>query len=125
MIVVIKTENTKVMKKLLKIVMCVAAVSFYGNSYAQQRDSSTFKRDVKEVKEGIKDVADTVANKTAEIASKGYAEVTDKVFKDKVGPDGQTIYIDEHSKYYYIDNGGKKVFVTNAELKDNPDVPKM
>jgi len=109
------------MKKLLKIMICVAAVGFYGNSYAQERDSSTLKNDAKEVKEGIKDVADTVANKTAEIASKGYAEVTDKTYKDKVGPDGQTIYIDSHSQYYYIDKEGKKVFVTSAQLKDKPE----
>ncbi|TCK84716.1 hypothetical protein [Albibacterium bauzanense] len=109
------------MKKLLKIMICVAAVGFYGNSYAQQRDTSTLKEDTKELKEDIKDVADTVANKTAEIASKGYAEVTDQVYKDKVGPAGQTIYIDEHSKYYYIDKEGKKVFVTSAQLKDKPN----
>lgn len=101
--------------------ICVTAVCFYGNSYAQQRDSSTLKEDAKEVKEGIKNVADTVANKTAEIASKGYAEVTDKTYKDKVGPDGQTIYIDSRSQYYYIDKEGKKVFVTSDQLKDKPN----
>jgi len=111
------------MKKLLKIMICVMAIGFYGNSYAQQRDSSSLKRDAQEVKEGIKNVADTVANKTAEIASKGYAEVTDKTYKDKVGPDGQTIYINEHSQYYYIDKEGKRVFVTSAQLKDKPDNP--
>ena len=109
------------MKTILKITICVLAIGYYGNSYAQESDSSEFKRDMQELKEDIKDVADTVANTTAEVASKGYAEVTDETYKDKVGPDGQTIYINNESRYYYINNEGKKIFVTREELKDNPE----
>ena len=60
-------------------------------------------------------------NKTAELASKGKSAVVDEVYKDKVGPDGQSpIYIDHSSKYYYVDKKGKKVYVAKASLKDKP-----
>jgi hypothetical protein len=43
-------------------------------------------------------------------------------YKDKVGPGGETIFIDHSSKYYYIDKKGKKVYVPKAKLKDKkPD----
>ena len=48
------------------------------------------------------------------------AELKDKVYVDKVGPTGETIYIDKHSKYYYIDKDGNKVFITKLEMKDKP-----
>jgi hypothetical protein len=54
------------------------------------------------------------------VASKGKAAVTDSKHKDKVGPDGQTIYIDNHSKYYWVDDKGKRHYVTAAQLKDKP-----
>ena len=75
----------------------------------------------KSMGQDIKDVADTVGNKTAEIASKGAAQLTDKIYSGKVGPQGQTIYIDKNSKYFYIDSKGKRVFVKESELKDKVD----
>jgi hypothetical protein len=60
-------------------------------------------------------------NKTAELASKGKSAVVDEVYKNKVGPAGQSpIYIDHDSKYYYVDKAGKKVYVTKSSLKDKP-----
>jgi hypothetical protein len=60
-------------------------------------------------------------NKTAELASKGKSAVVDEVFKDKIGPAGQSpIYIDHSSKYYYVDKKGKKVYVLKSSLKEKP-----
>ncbi|HLA57759.1 MAG TPA: hypothetical protein VK622_03315 [Puia sp.] len=60
-------------------------------------------------------------NKTAELASKGKSAVVDEVYKDKVGPAGQSpIYIDHSSKYYYVDKKGKKIYVPKSSLKDKP-----
>jgi len=60
-------------------------------------------------------------NKTAELASKGKSSVVDEVYKNKVGPAGQSpIYIDHDSKYYYVDKKGKKVYVAKSSLKDKP-----
>ncbi|HEY4936552.1 MAG TPA: hypothetical protein VII44_08225 [Puia sp.] len=69
----------------------------------------------------VDSTAKKVGNKTAEIASKGKSTVVDEVYKNKVGPDGQSpIYIDHSSKYYYIDKKGKKVYVPKSFLKDKP-----
>lgn len=77
---------------------------------------------VKKTEESVEKAAQKAGNKTAEIASKGKSTVVDKIYKDKVGPEGQTIYIDHHAKYYWIDKKGHKNYVTEAELKDKPAV---
>jgi hypothetical protein len=61
--------------------------------------------------------AKAVGHETAEVASKGKSKVVDKTYKDKVGPNGQTIYIDSHDKYYYIDDKGHKQYVAEADLR--------
>ena len=65
----------------------------------------------------VSNSAKQVGNKTAEIASKGKSKTIDKTYKDMVGPEGQTIYIDKHSKYYWVDKKGHKVYVSKHELK--------
>ena len=59
-----------------------------------------------------------VGNKTAKIASKTTSSVVDKKYSGKVGPNGETVYINNKSKYYYVNGKGKRIFVTEAELKD-------
>lgn len=76
---------------------------------------------VEKAEEKIEKGAKKVGNKTAEVASKGKAKLTDQVYKDKVGPDGETVYIDNHSKYYWIDKKGKRHYATEAELKAKED----
>lgn len=61
-----------------------------------------------------------IGNKTAEIAVKGASAVADKKYESKVGPAGQTIYIDKYSHYYYVNGRGKKIYVSKAKLKDAP-----
>jgi hypothetical protein len=69
----------------------------------------------------VDSVAKKVGNKTAETAVKGKSAVVDEVYKNKVGPAGQSpIYIDHNSKYYYVDEKGKKVYVPKSSLKDKP-----
>jgi len=69
----------------------------------------------------VDSAAKSVGNKTAELASKGKSAVVDEVYKDKVGPKGETpIYIDHNSKYYCVDKKGKKVYIPKSELKDKP-----
>jgi hypothetical protein len=96
------------MKKLIGVVVGLVCL---GLSY------STSAQAVKKTTHAVENGAKKAGNKTAEVASKGKATVTDKVYKDKVGPGGQTIYIDDHSRYYWIDKKGHKNHVTEAELK--------
>jgi hypothetical protein len=56
----------------------------------------------------IKKAAKKAGNKTAEIAVKGASAVVDKTYKGKSGPNGQTIYIDNKTRYYYVDAKGAK-----------------
>jgi len=94
-----------------KIIGMALILLFIGLAPAAQ--SQTVKKTTHEVKKGAK----KVGNKTAELASKGKSKVVDQTYKDKVGPDGQTIYIDGDSKYYWVDKKGHKQYVTEAELK--------
>lgn len=69
------------------------------------------------------------ANRTGEDVKDGFnrttevigAEITDEVYHDKVGPNGERIYIDDQSNFYYIDKEGNKVSITEARMRDNPD----
>lgn len=99
------------MKKILAITAMVMGLSVPITMHAQ---------DSTKTEKGVKKVAKDVGHKTAEVASKGKSEVTDSKYKDKVGPDNQKIYIDNHSKYYWVDDKGKKHYVKESELKDKP-----
>lgn len=71
--------------------------------------------------QGIDSTAKKVGNKTASIAVKGASKVTDKTYKGKVGPGGQTVYIDKKDNKYYVDDKGKKVYLKPSEIKDKKD----
>lgn len=102
------------MKKLTGILICIMMLSFSVQGLTpQKKDSSKLRREIKEA-------ADTVSNKARKVAKKGVAKIVDKTYADKVGPQGQTIYINKHAQYYYIDNEGRKVYVTKDQLKDKP-----
>jgi hypothetical protein len=113
------------MKKIIGISMIsFLMLGFSLNSYAQtttEKVESTVDRDAKKVGTTVKKDAKKVGHKSAELASKGKSRVTDKVYEDKVGPDGQTIYIDRHSKYYWIDKRGHRHYTTDEALKDKTE----
>ncbi|HEY0655655.1 MAG TPA: hypothetical protein VGD65_21120 [Chryseosolibacter sp.] len=69
----------------------------------------------------IEKEADEAGDAVSEAAAKAAAAITDQKLDNKVGPDGQTVYVDENDKYYYINKEGKKVFVTRLQLKDKPN----
>lgn len=100
---------------MLKTIAVALAVTCSTAAFAQTRDTLKLDPDKK-----IKKTAKKVGNKTAEVAVKGASTIVDKTYKDKVGPGGQKIYIDNKSRYYYIDEQGAKVFVKKSELKAKP-----
>ena len=95
----------------MKKIVGIAVFLFFGSI------ASVNAQVVKKTTHAVKEGAKTVGNKTAEIASKGKARVTDEKSKDKTGPNNETIYIDNHSKYYWIDKKGKRHYVAEASLK--------
>lgn len=98
--------------KAVAIALCTAVIGFATPSIAQNHDTLKVNPDP-----AIKKTAKKVGNKTAELASKGASKVADKTYADKVGPGGQTIYIDKHSKYYYVNKKGERVYVSKARLR--------
>ncbi|MGN8072301.1 hypothetical protein [Mucilaginibacter sp. SG564] len=107
------------MKNLFKITLLAACVFMISPAFSQtktKKDTSFFKK----VGDKTGKVATSVGHKTAEIASKGAAAVADKKYADKVGPRGQTIYIDKNSKYFYVNKKGKHIYISKSKLKDKP-----
>jgi len=72
----------------------------------------------------IKKVGNTgkkVGQKTASVAVKGASKVTDKTYKGKQGPNGETVYIDKMDRKYIVDDKGKKVYLKKSEISDKPE----
>jgi hypothetical protein len=107
-----------------------AEVDSTGNYLRRETDSlrddvnearEGIRKDANEVRENIDTAANKASDKITETAAKGAAEITDQRYDAKVGPNGETIYIDRDTKYYYVDKSGKKVYVTKMQLKDKID----
>jgi hypothetical protein len=108
-------------KKLFTCLLALSAGVFTAAGLHAQ-DTTTIGEDLKnagkKTGKAVGKGAKTVGNKTAEIASKGKSEVLDKVYEGKQGPNGEKIYIDGHSKYYYVDSKGHRKYVKASKLKD-------
>ena len=116
------------MKKLLVGLFLLV----FSAANAQEKDKTLgqeIKKDAKAtgqaVKKGAKATGQAVENganaagkKTAELASKGHSAIVDKTFQGKVGPNGERIYINNKSKYYWVDKKGHRHYVAETELKD-------
>ena len=74
-----------------------------------------------ETKQDVKKVAKKAGHKTASVASKGNAKVTDQRYKEKMGPNGENVYIDNRSRYYWVDKKGKRHYITSEQLKSRVD----
>ena len=123
------------MKRIFKTALFAASLFAASTSFAQTHKDSTLSHKIgKGAKKGWKatektaskvgnktaETASKVGNKTAEIASKGASAVADKKFEGKVAPNGETVYIDKNSAYYYINSKGRHVYVKKALLVDKP-----
>jgi hypothetical protein len=108
--ILLNLTKHKVMKKIFAVTAIAALLSVNSINAQKKKDVGT----------KVKNTAKDVGNKVAETASKGSSRVVDKVYKDKVGPDGQTIYIDNESKYYWVDKKGHRQYVEATVLKDKP-----
>jgi hypothetical protein len=101
------------MKKIIGISAFLFCLALAPSADAQEAKTKAKKAGY-QMKKGAK----KVGNKTAEVASKGKAKVTDEVHKDKVGPNGEVIYIDNHSRYYWVEKQGKRHYVAAEALKN-------
>jgi len=97
--------------KTFKLLLSIAAVSLSLHVKAQSGNPETGR---------VGTTINKIGNKTAELAVKGTSAVADKVYGSKVGPMGQTVYINKNSRYYYVNGKGKKVYVSKGKQKNNP-----
>ncbi|WP_447640602.1 MULTISPECIES: hypothetical protein [Chitinophagaceae] len=105
------------MKKQWMIGLTAAAFSFTLTTSSVSAQSKIEKTADKTGKAVGKD-AKAVGNKSAELATKGFAKVKDKTYKGKVAPDGSDVYIDKKDKKYYLNKEGKKIYLKNSQIKD-------
>ena len=106
------------MKKVIGTALFVTALFAVGQVHAQSKDTTSFKTKVHKTTKQVGDAATKIGHKTSELAVKGASAVVDKQYKGKCGPNGETIYINSHSQYYYVDTKGHKVYLKESELKD-------
>jgi hypothetical protein len=115
------------MKKILSLIVLAAFIGIAVPSYAQDTTAKKdgivkkaghgIKKGSKKAWHGTKKGAKAVGNETAKLATKGKAKITDKTSDEWIGPRGQTIYVDDDSKYYWISGSGKRIFVPKGQLK--------
>ena len=119
-----------------------ADVELYGLKPADDRASEAYRDDAdraeREIEETGEDIeqgsertesdleraAEDAGDAIAETAAKAAAEIDDRRHDTKVGPNGQTIYIaddEDEGRYYYVNEQGKRVYVSAWQLKDKPD----
>lgn len=65
--------------------------------------------------------ADKTGDAISETAAKAAAEIDDPRHDTKVGPEGQVIFIADDSRFYYVNEKGKRVYISEARLKDKPE----
>ncbi len=104
------------MKKLFLALLISGSVL---SVQAQEKSTSDkIETGAKKTGHAVKKTGKTVGRKTAEVASKGTSKVVHTEYKEKVGPNGETIYIDSKSKYYWIDKKGKRHYIAASALKN-------
>ena len=110
------------MKKNILVTLIAFSFGIISAVSVQAQDTTTAGQDIKNAakKSGkaVKKEAKKVGNKTAEVASNTKSAVVDKVYDGKQGPDGEKIYIDGKSKYYYVDKKGHKQYLSENKLRD-------
>lgn len=113
-----------------------ADIDLYGLKTNQPAGADSYRDEKKEIKEDAREARDemreeaneakedarensqSLGNKIEEGAKDAAAAITDQKLDSKVGPGGETVYVDENAKYYYINNEGEKVFITKLQLRN-------
>jgi len=101
------------MKHLFKAALVAAGIFSFAVANAQTKKDTT-------LGQKIDKTATKVGHKTSQIAATGAAAVVDKKYEGKCGPNGQTVYINKHSHYYYISKKGHRIYLKKSQLLDKP-----
>ncbi|MDT3403329.1 hypothetical protein [Mucilaginibacter terrae] len=118
------------MKNVIKVALLAAGIFIAADTQAQilkktgrAIDSGATKtgRAIGKGATAVGHAGKKTGQKTAELAVKGTSAVVDKKYDSKVGPQGQTIYIDKNSAYYYVNKKGQHIYVKESALVNKPN----
>jgi hypothetical protein len=101
------------MKNLLKVALVAAGIFSFAQSQAQTHKDST-------IGHKISTTATKVGHKTSEIAATGASDVVDKRYEGKCARGGEPVFINKHSRYYYINKKGHRVYIKKSQMMDKP-----
>ena len=114
----------------MKKFMLIVAGSLFLALPSQLRAQEDDKNVTQEIKQGVKSGAKAVkkgvkkgAHEVAEQASEAKSDITRTEVEGKMGPNGEDIFLDKDSRYFYIDDKGHKVYVAGSALRNRP--PKL
>jgi len=99
------------MKNLIKVAVVAAGIFSFTASQAQTHDDNVGHKVSKDAK--------AVGHKTAQVSAKGAAAITDKKYQGKCGPNGETVYINKDSRYFYVDKKGKREYLAKSQLRNS------
>jgi hypothetical protein len=102
------------MKNLVKIALLAGGIFSFTAGNAQTKKDTT-------VGQHIGHAAKKVGHATAHTAALGAAAVTDKKYDDKRGPHGESVYIDKHSRYFYVNKRGHRVYIKKSQIRDKSE----
>ncbi len=85
--------------------------------YPQDTIRRTVKRDTSAWKRKVDSTASAISQKSKETGAKVVAAVKDCSLKNVKGPKGETVYVDEYDRRYYINKDGNKVFMKRPTTK--------
>lgn len=98
------------------------ADSYRDEKQAVKDDANEAKQDIKreskKAGEKIEGGAQSAGDKISEGVNDAAAALKDEKVDDKVGPEGETVYLNDAEKYYYVNDKGEKVFITKLQLKN-------
>ena len=103
------------MKNVIKVALVAAGMLSFSYCHAQTTEKDTG------LGHKIGHAAKKVGHKAAELGAKGDAAIVDKRYEGKQGPQGQTIYINEDSRYYYVNKSGHRVYLKKSQLRDKKE----
>lgn len=115
------------MKKIFVFAMA-ATLGFSAPAFAQETAKEKVetgakkvwhgtKKGAKKAWHGTKKGAKAVGHEASELTSKGWAKITDKKADEWQGPNGQTIYVTDDNRYYWVNEKGKRVYENKTALK--------
>jgi len=111
--------KTKYLLGLLGLAIC-SSIAFSSSAQVKEKEKTGVGKAIDKTGKAVSKTATKVGDKTAEVAVKGTAKVTDQVYKGKMAPDGSNVYIDGKNRKYYINKKGGKVYLKASEIRNRP-----